>query len=521
MSSESDSHVQKTLDEVTAFMKIMAQDQQRMWCTMGRSNLFSTDGRSLYSKPGESLYPVEDVNTRTPRKSNVDPPSGFSFDHELKSSAPYRRTHETDQNANIDDQHSFLTIEDVSDILNLALPLETSETHKSIIKRHAEVQNSPISVLTPASSLTQVEANSKSRNLFVMWLTSRDEALADTSAEIERKDLEDIPEDDLSRQKAIHRTIHDEITYHRDLGLFIAVYRRHSKIFEATGPSNLDFEAFMKTLGIIFESFDKLRILHEELLGPLITCAVRESPSIQSRSISDIYNEWIPKARKQYLDFTTIYCDARADIRRASRQCVVTRQYLKLCFKDTQSDGRHWRVFLKRPITNMQRMAARETFARTGSAGDDSYSIDLGLSESRSGDISFKQGPTYSSLPFLQLSQLIRSGLGAETLYQPIKHFRRRLDVTPELAEWIPRLKNTKRRSTIRQCGDLALVNANGFRDFYVVILDDYMLLTERKQIGSEAPLEAKLEHESYRVRYLLSVDVGLVLPKVGFFLPQ
>lgn len=415
MSSESDSHVQKTLDEVTAFMKIMAEDQQRIWYTMERSNLFSTDGRSLYSKPDESLYPIENTNTRAPRKGDVDSPSGFSFDHELKSSAPYRRIHETDQNANIDDQHSFLTMEDVYDILNLALPLRNPETHTSIIKQHAGVQNGPTSVLIPASSLTQVEANSKSRNLFVMWLTSKDEALADTWAEIERKDLEDIPEDDLSRQKAIHRTIHDEITYHRDLGVFIAVYRRHSKLLETIGPSNLDFEAFMKTLGIIFESFDKLRILHEELLGPLITCAVRESPSIQSGSISDIYNEWILKAQEQYLGFTTIYCDARADIRRASRQCLVIRQYLELCFKDTQSDRRHWRAFLKRPITNMQRMAARETFAWTDSAGDDS--IDLGLSESRSGDMPFKQGPTHSSLPFLQLSQLIRSGLGVETLY--------------------------------------------------------------------------------------------------------
>lgn len=519
MSSESDAHVQKTLNEVTAFMKIMAKDQQRMWYTMERSNLISTDGRSLYSKLDESLHLVEDTNTGALEKSNVDPLSSFSFDHELKSSAPYRRIHETDRNANIDDQHSFLTVEDVSGILNLALPMENSETHTSIIERHAVVHNSPTLASTTASSLTQVEANSKPRNLFVMWFTSKDEALADTWAEIERKDLEDIPEDELSRQKAIHRTIHDEVTYHRDLGVFISVYRRHSKLLETISPSNMDFEAFMKTLEIIFNSFDRLRILHEELLGPLITCAVRESPSIQSGSISDIYNEWIPKARKQYLDFTTIYCDARADIRRASRQCLVIRQYLELCSKDTQSDGRHWRAFLKRPITNMQRMAARESFARADGAGDDS--IDLGLSGPGSGDMPFKKGPPHSSLPFLQLSQLIRSELKIETLYQPIKHFRRRLDVAPELVEWIPRLINTKRGSIIRQSGDLALVNAKGLRNFHVVILDDYMLLTERKQMGPEPPLEAELEHESYRVRYSLSVDVGPVLPKVEvFFIP-
>lgn len=500
-------------------MKTMAKDQQRMWYTMERSNLFSTDGRSLHSKPGESLSLVEDTNAAA-RMSNVDISSSFSFDHELKSSVPYRRIHETNQNTNFDDKHSFLTVEDVSDILNLALPLEKYEIHtpnieneSSILRQHAVVHPGPTSDLTSASSLMEIEANSNPRNLFVMWFTSKDEALADTWAEIERKDLKDIPEDELSHQKAIHRTIHDEIRYHRDLGIFIAVYRRHSRLLETIGPTNLDFEAFMKALEIIFDSFDGLRILHEELLGPLISCGVRESPAIQSGSISDIYNKWIPKVRKQYLDFITIYCDAGADIRRASQQCLVVRQYLDVCSKDMQSDGRGWRAFLKSPITNIQRIAMREFFARTDVAGDDS--IDLGLSEPRSGDMKFSQGPPHSSLPFLQLSQLMRSELKIETLYQPVKHFKQRLDIAPELDEWVPKLKNMGRGSVIRQSGDLVFVDVTGLRNFHMVILDDYMLLTEKRQIGLEIPLVAELEHESHRVRYSLSVDVSSALSKV------
>lgn len=105
-----------------------------------------------------------------------------------------------------------------------------------------------------------------------MWLTAKDEAPVDTRSQLWCEDPGGIPEDEISCQEAIHRAIHDEIKYHRDLGIPITVYRRHSRLLEMIDPSDLDFEAFMKTLRAIFDSFGGLRILH---LNPslLVLCA--------------------------------------------------------------------------------------------------------------------------------------------------------------------------------------------------------------------------------------------------------
>lgn len=94
--------------------------------------------------------------------------------------------------------------------------------------------------------------------------------------------------------------------------------------------SDPDIAAFEIALKNIFDSFDKMRILHEELLEPLINCAASEGPWIRRESISGIYNEWISKARRSYLDFVTVCCDAEIRIRRAAGHSLVVKQYITL-----------------------------------------------------------------------------------------------------------------------------------------------------------------------------------------------
>lgn len=101
--------------------------------------------RSLYSKPTESLNLVE--GAVAVRKSNVDISTCFSFDHEPKSSTPYCRILETDQDTNLGGKHSLLTLEDVSNILSLALPPDISETNTTIGPHDTSIVEDELSIL--------------------------------------------------------------------------------------------------------------------------------------------------------------------------------------------------------------------------------------------------------------------------------------------------------------------------------------------------------------------------------------
>lgn len=135
-----------------------------------------------------------------------------------------------------------------------------------------------------------------------------------------------------------------------------------------------------------------------------------------------------------YLNFTSVYCDAEADMRRASRHCLVFRQYLDLCSKDAQPGGRDGGIFTKGPINKIQEMAARESYTQTGSAIDGGI-VRKALSEPRP---PFSPAP-YSSLPFMELFEEVGTKLNNGALDQ---HLKRRLDIAPGLAEWLPRLKD-------------------------------------------------------------------------------
>lgn len=81
-------------------------------------------------KRPETKFAVNNTGVMAASESGPDLLTSFIFDHELKSSIPYQRLRlqEMDLNADSDAQNSLLTVEDVSDILSLSLPLNKSET---------------------------------------------------------------------------------------------------------------------------------------------------------------------------------------------------------------------------------------------------------------------------------------------------------------------------------------------------------------------------------------------------------
>lgn len=503
--SQSDSQTQKTLDEIAALVAIMSKDQQRMWHTMKRSNLVSADGRSLLSRPSDSSHP----NPEEPSGGDVKLPADFTFDYDLKSSTPYRRQYEADQSANPDGE-SVLTVDDVSDILDLVLPGDVSGT-RTVLTTGGDAT---IELESPGLARVKIRdqdalgyRSPQCKSVF-SWLATEGDALSDWAQfwELLSEDIEAKPGVEINRQKVIHKVIQEEREYHRNLGIFIMVYRSHLRFLDEPGEtkgSDPDIVALKKALRSTFDSFDRLRTLHEELLVPLISRAVEEGPWI--RGLSDIYHGWLPKARVSYLDFAAVYYDVDIHMRRAKRYCSTAEQYLKLCLRDQRARGLSWQTLIESPIVRVREVDFLIHTLPPNATDKDKL---------------------HSRLLIGELWRDMEKKLGDQVRDQPVKHFKERLGIDKHLASTSKDICSEvlDKVSKMHFKGDL--IHVYGQRDLaervstsHIVIVGDYLLFTHQTHEGMEAPPgPTSLEYESYRTKYILERAVGVVLLKISSY---
>lgn len=209
-------------------------------------------------------------------------------------------------------------------------------------------------------------------------------------------------------------------------------------------------------------------------------------------------------------------CDVEIRIRRATEHSLVVKQYITLCHKDEWASRRDWSAFIKGPISKVQRMmdSRRWGFPRL-------YKTSEAASHegAKGQDRAIPPNPypippvfVYNPQPFLELFADMKAKMKDEIYSQPVKYFMERLDISPTVIGWKPGMIDTK-KGLIRKKGDLLFVedNVRGLTELHVVILNDYLLLTKKVHTGSEKPTETDLNLESYRTRYKLNQDVGVL----------
>jgi len=107
-------------------------------------------------------------------------------------------------------------------------------------------------------------------------------------------------------------------------------------------------------VGEVFGKADAVRKVSAEHLLPQLKFRQREQgPWIVG--FSDIFREWIRKAKVAYLDYAAAFPNADMLVRREAERNMLFRQFLDQCRQDPRARRLDWVTFLKGPITRLQR----------------------------------------------------------------------------------------------------------------------------------------------------------------------
>lgn len=168
---------------------------------------------------------------------------------------------------------------------------------------------------------------------------------------LKKEDLVDVPKKEIERQNNLHEIVQTEDEYMEHLRVLKSLYRDTIANSQPPiiKPTRLD--QFVKD---VFGAADAVRKVSEEHLLPQLKFRQREQgPWIVG--FSDIFREWIRKAKVAYLAYAAAFPRADMLVRRESDRNIIFRQFLDQCRQDPRSRRLDWVTFLKGPITRLQR----------------------------------------------------------------------------------------------------------------------------------------------------------------------
>ncbi|KAL8387478.1 hypothetical protein RB595_009877 [Gaeumannomyces hyphopodioides] len=159
------------------------------------------------------------------------------------------------------------------------------------------------------------------------------------------------PKKETERQNILHEIVQSEEEYMNQLEVLRVLYKEQLRAWEPPiiTPSRRD--KFIKT---VFGHADAVQQTNKEnLLAQLKYRQNEQGPWITG--FSDIFREWIRKAKEPYIAFSAAYPFAVHNVRREAERNLLFRQFLDHVRSHKRSERLGWDTFLKAPITRLQR----------------------------------------------------------------------------------------------------------------------------------------------------------------------
>ena len=172
-----------------------------------------------------------------------------------------------------------------------------------------------------------------------------------TFYKLKKDDVEGIDKKVIERQNVLHEIVTSEDTYMDQLDVIRVLYR---DTLAKTNPPIMDPKRRDAFLRDVFNRADVVKQVNEDyLLGQLKYRQQEQGPWI--KGFSDVFREWIRKAKNAYIEYSTNYPNANLRIRQESERNVLFRQYLEHMRDNEKSKRLGWDTYLKAPITRLQR----------------------------------------------------------------------------------------------------------------------------------------------------------------------
>ncbi|KAL2122140.1 hypothetical protein VTJ04DRAFT_2595 [Mycothermus thermophilus] len=166
-----------------------------------------------------------------------------------------------------------------------------------------------------------------------------------------KDDIKDKPKKEVERQNVLHEIITTEEEYMGQLDVLRLLYRDWLRAWQ---PPIIAENRMEKFLDAVFGKVDSVQQINKEhLLAQLKYRQKEQGPWIVG--FSDIFREWIRKARPIYIEYCQSYPYAAFLIRKEAARNLLFRQFLDVVRDHKRSKRLEWTTFVRAPIARLQR----------------------------------------------------------------------------------------------------------------------------------------------------------------------
>ncbi|PHH65245.1 hypothetical protein CDD81_3104 [Ophiocordyceps australis] len=168
---------------------------------------------------------------------------------------------------------------------------------------------------------------------------------------LSKEEWESKPKKEVERQNILHEIVSGEENYMKQLDIFRKLYLVE---LQTRKPAIIHPERRDKFLGAVFGKLEKvIEVNRQHLLLPLCFRRKEQGPWIVG--FSDIFREWIRKAKKEYIEYASGFPRASWMVRKEAERNIVFSKFLAEQRKDKRSAKQDWTHFIIGPLQRLQR----------------------------------------------------------------------------------------------------------------------------------------------------------------------
>ncbi len=166
-----------------------------------------------------------------------------------------------------------------------------------------------------------------------------------------KESIQGKPKKEIQRQNNLHEIITTEETYMDQIEILRTLYRDRLLQFQPPIIAEGRLDKFVNT---VFGKAESIQDVNKNyLLAQLKYRQKEQGPWVVG--FSDIFREWVRKARVPYVEYAAAYPYAHFLVKREAERNYMFRQFLNENQNDQRSQKLDWSTYLKAPITRLQR----------------------------------------------------------------------------------------------------------------------------------------------------------------------
>lgn len=315
-----------------------------------------------------------------------------------------------------------------------------------------------------------------------------------TFHKVKKEDIENVNKKEVERQNILHEIVQTEDQYMDQLNVLLLLYRDHLLSMRPPIIQPSRIEPFTRD---VFGKVEAVKKVNEDfLLAQLKYRQQEQGPWIVG--FSDIFREWIRKAKRAYVEYAANFPRATMLVRKEAERNILFRQFLDQARENERSKRLGWDTYLKAPITRLQRYGLLLSTVHKNMLQETEEKANLRMAIEE-----IKVVTMECDVKVAEMSKKVDlNELGDKLILRPgLKHVELNL--------------NHLGRELIFQ-GDLQRTGANRFTwlDMHAILFDHYLVLAKTiHQKGSVAGLKherfdvSKQVSRAHFLRIISSVD--------------